>query len=92
MVAVVLADDDVAHRLVGHRLDEVLQEARLGRVVAGIDQHHALRGDDDQRVGIVALADEGIDVVGDLDELGLLAGDGVRGVRMSAANASSANS
>jgi len=81
VVAVVLGDDDVAHRLIRHRSDEILQDARLGRVVAGVDQHCTLRGHHDQRVGVVALADEGIDVVGDLLELGLVAGDGEGGVR-----------
>ena len=76
VIAVVLADDDVAHRLVGHRLDEFLQDARFRRIVAGIDHHDALRGHHHQRVGVVDLADEGVDVVGDLLELGLLAGDG----------------
>jgi hypothetical protein len=76
VIAVVLADHDKAHRLVGHRLDEFLEDACFGRIVAGVDQHHALRGDDDHRVGVVALADESVDPLADLLELGLFARDG----------------
>ena len=78
MIAVVLGDDDVAHRLLRHRADEFLQDARLGRVVAGVHDDDTLRGHDDQCVGVVELADEGVDVVRDLLEFGFLAGDGVR--------------
>jgi hypothetical protein len=78
MVAVILRNDDVANRLVGHRPDELLQESRLRRIVAGVHDHHALAGHDHQSVGVVELTDESIDVVGDFLELGLVARHGLR--------------
>src|SRR5262249_31968848 len=81
MIAMVLADDDVADGLAGHRFDEILQEPRLRRVVAGIDHDHTLARHHHQRIGVVALADEGVDAIGDLLELSLLAGDRLRLLR-----------
>ena len=53
MVAVILADDHVADRLRRHRLNECLQNSRLGRIVAGVDDHDALTRHDRHGVGIV---------------------------------------
>src|SRR5206468_3656928 len=81
VIAVILSDDDIADGLAGHRLDVILQEPRLRRIVAGVDHDHALSGYDHERIGVVELADESIDVIGDLLELGLLAGDRLRRLR-----------
>src|SRR5215510_9385194 len=81
VIAMVLRDDEVADRLTGDRLDEILQEPLLWRVVAGVDHDHTLRGHDHERIGVVELADERVDVVRDLLELGFLSGDRLRRLR-----------
>ena len=79
MIAVILRDHDVAHRLVRHRLDIFEQSAGIGIVVAGIDDDHALPGDHHHGVGVVQFADIGVDAVGDLPEFGNRWGDCARG-------------
>ena len=55
MVAVRLGIDDIAHRLWGELLNKVHHHEGLVRVLAGIDQDHAILSDDDADVGIVVL-------------------------------------
>ncbi len=75
MVIVVLRDDDVAHRLLRDRLDMFQQFARVCRVVAGVHEDDSFGGHDGHRVRVVQLADVGIDVLGELAKLGLIARD-----------------
>ena len=77
MVAVILSDDDVADRLRRHRLNEFLQNARLGRIVAGVHDHDALRGHDRHGIGVIQLADKGINVIGEFLKFRLVARHGV---------------
>ena len=81
MVAMILGDHDPAHGLIGHGFDLRCDVARVGLVIAGIDKNHALIGHDDHGVGVVALAHIGVDIVRQLDELGLLPGHGESGGR-----------
>ena len=53
MIAVVLRNDDIARRLRGHRLNVLEQDARLWRVVAGVDDDDALSSHDRHGVGVV---------------------------------------
>ena len=76
MIAVILADHDIAHRLIGDGFDFFSNVARVWLAIACIDQHHALMGDDDHGIGIIALADIGIDILRQFDEFRLLSGDG----------------
>ena len=77
MVAVILSNDDVSDRLRRHRLNEFLQNARLGRIVAGVHDHDALRGYDRHRIGVIQLPDKGINVIGEFLKFRLVACHGV---------------
>src|SRR5262249_7864484 len=58
-----------------------LKNARFRRIIAGVDHDDALPGDDRHGVGVVALADEGVDAVRQPLEFGALTGDGMRRAR-----------
>jgi hypothetical protein len=57
---------------------EFLKDARFRRIIAGVHDDDAFLRHDRHGVGVIQLADKGIDVIGDLLELGFFRRDGVR--------------